>query len=208
ALDIVAGGFQDARHCVADDAATAAANRDRPARIGADKFDLRALSCAQRELEQIVAFGQNRLYLLAQPVLVQAKVDVTGMRYLDRADDLGLRYVVGDLRGDVKRVHARRFGKLQGDSCRVIALFWPAWRLDHNRRDFKSGQVAGGLRRLNGLFDKRAKFVWNQLQGRFLMVAIGVEKLAGLYCRFLVLARQTTKPLTTFPLRRRGQPEP
>ena len=80
------------------------------------------------------------------------------MHDLDRANEIRLDKVIGDMGGDVEGIQLGGLGKLHSNRRRVIALLGAFGRVNGDFGHLESGQIAGRLSRLNRLLDRLGEF--------------------------------------------------
>src|SRR5688500_8972917 len=110
ALDLPASLGQHARQAVADGRVARMPNVQRPGWVGTDEFDLHPPPSAQWHRAVARAFADDRVDLLAQPVVAQGEVDEAWPGRLDTGQKRGwiLRQHGGDGASDVHRVSTTR----------------------------------------------------------------------------------------------------
>ena len=128
---------QHARDAVAQRGISSGADVDRTGRIGADELHLHAPLPAERHRSELGAFGQNRVDLLAEPVVGEGEVEEARRSYLDARQIR--RRILGDhgrdRPGDLDRIRPARpdraFGP-QREARREVALLGLGRTLDRH----------------------------------------------------------------------------
>jgi len=170
ALNLVADGFQHAGDGIADHRAACAPDVQRPGRVGADELHLGAPARADVQPAEVIALGDDRLHLLLEPVVAQAKVDETRPRDLGRANERGVREMAEDDRRDLCRRFAGQTAELHRHRRGIVGIARIVRWLHPHFRNLKRRQIARRLSAPNRFPDQPGMFVHQNLQRRKLLV--------------------------------------
>ena len=96
ALHVETGGFQQARHGIADDSAARMPDGDWPAGVGADELDLGFLAGAHVEGKQGLALGDDGIDLPPEEVLGNEAIDEAGRRHPNLTGEVRLSHFADD----------------------------------------------------------------------------------------------------------------
>ncbi len=167
ALDLMAGGRQDAAQEIAGEGAPSIADVERPGRVGRHELDVDVLRMLGGDAAPGRRVAQNLLRRSRQSVVGEADVEEPWRRHFHRDDGgVGVRgrggHMGGDRRGDLERRAAVWLGQPQGDVAGKVAPGRVRGALDRDRRVVwlcGFGQIGLSARPggFNGLADLRSQ---------------------------------------------------
>jgi hypothetical protein len=160
ALDLPASLGQHPRQAVADGRVAGVSHVQRPGRIGTDEFDLHPPPSPEWHRPVARAFADDRVDLLAQPIVAEREVDKAWLGSLETGQERWwiARQHGRNGAGDIHRVSPAGpddAARLQGEVRRVVAQLWPRGSVDDNFWHLDQRQQARLLCARDRVLDKQ-----------------------------------------------------